>query len=342
MQTVDINIIFIYGNRRKSKFRRVRQMEQSNTRIIYIFIDLILPLIIGYILHKKKWMGITTCNLLLKLNIRFIATVLALGSFWLMDINSKFLSIPLYGILVCIIPGLLSYPLSRHLKNPRAEGSFLLTGYLSNIGTLVGLCCFVLYGEIGFAYVQAVAIFQNIFTLLFCIPLAGYYKQLSQARSFKASFKPQWRDIFISWNQLALIGVLAGFLLSINHVPRPTIFPVIFDSFVHIGAWIGMLPIGFLLKFSALKFYLRESLMMLPIKFIILPLLTYTVFSLISTDSLFINTMTLIGAAPAAINSIAISQLYKLNTNMATAIFMITTAIFFIIVFPVYYIFIYL
>lgn len=317
-------------------------MDQANTPIIYIFIDLILPLIIGYILHKKQWMSINTCNMLLKLNIRVVSTVLALGSFWLMSINTKFLSMPVYGILVCLIPGFLSYPLSRHLKNPCSEGSFLLTGYLSNIGTLVGLCCFVLYGELGFAYVQAVAIFQNIFTLLICIPMAGYYKQLANAKASSIRFRPQWREIFISWNQMALIGVIIGFFLSINNVPRPAGFSIVFDSLVHIGAWIGMLPIGFLIKFSAVRIYLREALVMLPIKFVILPVLTYIAFNLISDDKIFINTMTLLGAAPAAINSIAISQLYKLNTDMATAIFMVTTAVFFIIVFPVFYLFIYL
>lgn len=316
-------------------------MEQSNIRIIYIFVDLILPLIVGYFLHKRKWMSIETCNLLLKINIRGIATILAMGSFWLMEISADFIIIPIYGIVVCLIPGFLSYPLGKHLKNPRAVGAFLLTGYLSNIGTLVGLCGFVLYGEMGFAYIQAVAIFQNVFTLLVCIPMAGYYQQLSRARSADIHFSPQWRDILISWNQLALVGVLIGFFLSLYHVPRPALFPPVFDSLVHIGAWIGMLPIGFLIKFSTLKIYLREALMMLPIKFVILPLLVYFAFSLFTDNKMIINTMTLIGAAPAAINSIAISQLYKLNTNMSTAIFMITTAVFFIIVFPIFYLFIY-
>ncbi|WP_196604984.1 AEC family transporter [Pectinatus haikarae] len=316
-------------------------MEQSNIRIIYIFIDLILPLMIGYLLHQKKWMSMETCNMLLKVNIRVVATILALGSFWLMDIGADFLIIPIYGIVVCLIPGFLSYPLTKHIKNPRSEGAFLLTGYLSNIGTLIGLCGFVLYGEMGFAYVQAVAIFQNVFTLLVCIPMAGYYHQLSRSRSANIHFRPQWRDILVSWNQLALIGVIIGFFLSLFHVPRPDIFSPVFDSLVHIGAWIGMLPIGFLIKFSSLKIYLREAIMMLPIKFIILPFMAYLVFFWISDNKMFVNTMTLISAAPAAINSIAISQLYKLNTNISTAIFMVTTAIFFVVVFPVFYLFVY-
>ncbi|MBB5337229.1 AEC family transporter [Pectinatus brassicae] len=314
-------------------------MNEASTRIIYIFIDLILPLILGYILHQKKWMKIETCNLLLKLNIRFIATILACGSFWLMKIDSNFFIIPIYGILVCLIPGILSYPLARQLNKPRSEGAFLLTGYLSNIGTLIGLCGFVLYGEIGFAYVQSVAIFQNLFTLLVCIPMAGYYQQLAQAQSQTIHFRPQWRSILVSWNQLALLGMLLGFFLSINNVPRPIFFSPIFDSFIHIGAWIGMLPIGFLINFSAIKIYLRNSLYMLPIKFIILPTVTYILFTFLTDNKMLINIMTLMGAAPAAINSIALCQLYKLNVNMATAIFMITTAVFFLIVFPGYYLF---
>lgn len=316
-------------------------MEQANSRIIFIFVDLLLPLFVGYVLHKKNWMKMETCNLLLKLNIRFIATVLAFGSFWLMQINTGFLVFPIYGILVCLVPGIISYPLGRHIRNPRSEGAFLLTGYLSNIGTLVGLCAFVFYGEMGFAYVQAVATFQNVFTLLVCIPMAGYYQQMARAQHAAKHFCPQWREILISWNQLALVGVVMGLCFSVLGIERPAIFYPLFDSMIHIGAWIGMLPIGFLIKFSTVKIYVKQSLQMVSIKFIILPILSYLSFSLVSNDKMFVNTMTLIGSSPAAINSIAISQLYKLNTNMATAIFMITTALFFVIILPLFYLFVY-
>ena len=88
-------------------------------RLFFIFIDVFLPLIVGYFFHKYKLMSINTCNLLLKINIRFITLVVGLGSFWIIKIDSNIFLLAFVGIFLCaVLPGLLAYPYAHSkIKN---------------------------------------------------------------------------------------------------------------------------------------------------------------------------------------------------------------------------------
>ena len=67
-------------------------MSETFYRLLFIFIDVILPLTIGYYFHKYKIISLNTCNFLLKLNIRFIMIITGLGSFWLIKIDQNLLT----------------------------------------------------------------------------------------------------------------------------------------------------------------------------------------------------------------------------------------------------------
>ncbi len=50
--------------------------------------------------------------------------------------------------------------------------------------------------------------------------------------------------------------------------------------------------------------------------------------SLLITDQIILNTILVLAAMPTAINTVIAVQLYKLNINIATAAFVLTTAVF--------------
>ena len=83
----------------------------------------------------------------------------------------------------CIIPGLIAkYTFASSYKNLNDRGAYMMASMLSNIGTLSGLCAFIVYGIQGFAYLQIVAMFQTLFTLSVCFPLANYYHSKASRR----------------------------------------------------------------------------------------------------------------------------------------------------------------
>ena len=313
-------------------------MSETFYRILFIFIDVILPLAIGYYLHKYKIISVNVCNFLLKVNIRFIMIIIGLGSFWLIKIDHNLFLLAFVGIiLISALPGILAYPYaSWHLgKNIRNKGAYLLSSMLSNTGILGGLCAYIAMGQLAYAYVQVIGMVQNIFTLSFCFPLAEYFHQKATAGS-KAKFQPHWRSILISWNQIGLLSMFVGAILNICEVPRPDIFDPIFNASVHLGAWFGILPVGYLLNFKAARLYKYIALAILPVRFIIIPVLAFIIATIFTDDILLISVITLISLCPIGINAIVVTQLYKLNTSIAEATFLISTAVFIFIAYPIF------
>ena len=109
-----------------------------------------------------------------------------------------------------------------------------------------------------------------------------------------------------------------------------------FNASVHLGAWFGILPVGYLLNFKAARLYKYLALTIVPVRFLIIPVLSFITASLFTDNALLISVITLIGMCPIGINSVVVTQLYKLNTSIAEAIFLITTIIFIFIAYPIF------
>jgi len=57
-------------------------MNPIYLRIIFVFVDLVMPLLVGYYLKKKGIMHKADCNLMMKINIMVMSTFLTFLSFW--------------------------------------------------------------------------------------------------------------------------------------------------------------------------------------------------------------------------------------------------------------------
>lgn len=213
----------------------------------------------------------------------------------------------------------------------------MMASMISNIGTLSGLCAFITYGIQGFAYIQIMAMFQALFTFTFCFPLAAYYH--AKAYNKKDSRKMQFHigALLFNWNQLPVVTMLIGFCLALNDVPVQPICYDIFNSLVHIGAWAGMFPVGYMIKIGKAKYYLRRTIDITIVKFIILPIIAYFVVTNLFTDPVLIGSMVLAFSAPTAINAVLATNIYKLNVDITIASFLSTTVIFLLIIFPLYF-----
>ena len=209
-----------------------------------------------------------------------------------------------------------------------------MSAMLSNIGTLGGLCAFILYNEIGFAYAQIVGTFQNILLVLLCFPLAQYYQTKHAAAQKKTRIHFNLREMFLTWNQLSVLGMLLGILLHATGIERPALLGQFFQSLVHIGAWTALLPVGYLVDFKRARLYYRRVLDLIPLRFLIVPAAIYGIARTLFTDQILLGTILILATAPTAINAVLTSRLYKLNVDLAVASFLTTTIIFLFLIFP--------
>ncbi len=310
-------------------------MNESQLRIIFVFTDLVLPLLTGYYLHQRKIISDRLCNRLISFNIIWICTLLSLLSFWVLPLTAELLWLPAFSFIFAAIPGMISIlTFARQHKEPLDRGAYIISSLLANIGTLGGLCAFILYGETGFAYAQLVVTFQNLILILGCFPLAQYYYALHTAAKARKHLHINVKDLFFSWNQLSVLGMLVGMLLQAAAVPRPESLGGLFNGLIHLSAWTALLPVGYLVDFHQAGQYYRRILDLLPLRFIILPTITYFIIKQLFTDQVLLGSLMIFASSPTAINAVLTARIYKLNVDLTIAAFLLTTALFLLLIYP--------
>ena len=191
-------------------------------RILLVFTDILLPLAAGYLLKIHNLMPQKACDWLIRFNVVVMVTVL----------------LPLIGVLITAVPGVIGARcFAGQFDNELDRGAYVISAMLSNIGTIGGLCAFILYGEEGFAYVQLVAAPQNILMVAAAFPMAKYYYEKHHAAQRQAKLQLSFREMFITWNQVGILGMTAGILLQVFGVSRPPALGILFHNLVHVLAW---------------------------------------------------------------------------------------------------------
>ena len=310
-------------------------MDGATLRILYVFTDLILPLIVGYYLHRRHWVSDNIINKVIKFNVICVYTTLSLLSFWVLPLSWNLLLVPLFGALLVLLPGAIGYALfARRIENLLDRGSFIASAMLANLGTLGGVCAFILYNEEGYAYAQLIGTTQNFLLCIVVFPMAQYYYMKHTASIRKSSPAHTFREMFFSINQLSLLGMVTGLVLNAQGVERPAVLGEIFQSLVHIGAWIAMLPVGFLIDFRQVRRYANDIQTLTLLRFVITPLIFNTITYFTVSDKILWGTLLILTFCPTAINAVLACKIYKLNVDLSVSSFVITTAAFLFLLFP--------
>ena len=142
-------------------------MDEVNARLVYLLTDLILPLIVGYLLYQRHLLSDAAVNRLIRINVIVFFTLLSLFSFWALPLTRDLLMLPAFFAFIILFPGFISWRfLGRRFHSPIDRGTHLISALLSNIGTLGGICAYIIYGERGFAYAQIGGACQNLVLVL--------------------------------------------------------------------------------------------------------------------------------------------------------------------------------
>ena len=304
-----------------------------------MFIDIVLPLVVGYFLKQKQIISSQQCTMLMRFNIICVMSVMSLLSIWVLPLKAELLSLPFFALFnaFCPLAFILLFKLQRRFADKIDRGSYLVSAMPSNTTALGGLCGYLLYGEIAFAYSQIICVFQGLLMFFVLFPMGYYYHNSGQTTNIPAFFKANWKNIFINWNQLSVVAIAVGICLYVAGVPRPAVLGNIFQGLVHINAWAAMMPIGYLIDFTHLKVYCKPTLDLIPLKLFITPALSYIIAVQITSDPVLIGSLVIMMATPCAINALVTARLYGLNVDLAMAPFITTTVFYTLILFPIFY-----
>ena len=312
-------------------------MDEVMSRLIFLVTDLILPLIVGYVLYQRRLLSDGMLNRLIRINIVAFFTLLSLFSFWALPLTKDVLVLPFFFAFIILFPGFISWRfLGRRFHSSIDRGTHLISALLSNIGTLGGICAYIIYGERGFAYAQIGSACQNLVLVLIAFPIAQYYYLLHKSHGRSARLDTRgFLGLLISWNQLSILGMAAGLALNAGGVVRPPVLAETFSYLIHVSAWIAMLPIGSLINFRRARHFIYLTLDMILLRFLIVPAATFIVARLIISDPIIQNSLVLFAGVPAAINATLTARLYHLNVDYTIAVFLVTTVLYLCVLFPI-------
>ena len=309
-------------------------MNGTLQQILVLLAETLLPGAVGFLLARTNLLSERFKRLLVLVNVRVVFTVLSFIAFWKVQVDSRFLLLPFAGLALTFFPyGIVRFT-SRRIADPAERGAWVISGMLSNIGTLGGLVCYMMLGAVSYAYVQLAAAMQNLVTMLFCFPMCQKYRDLADPGGVK--IRRSLPELLFTWNQVGLLGMALGAAFSVAEVPRPASLDMVFSVLIYVSAWLQFLPIGIFLRPEAIRTYLLQVLRTLPpLKFALMPALMWLLCGALFSDPTVTATLVILSCCPTAINSVLSCELFGLRTDVAEASFVVTTALFAVVVCPV-------
>ncbi len=307
------------------------------SRFLIVFMDTLLPLAAGVWLRRlgmdRSWL-----RLMIRVNVAAVLTALSVVSFWSVQVSAQMLWLPLSIFPICLIPMAVGFVWDQHrFSDPREQGSYIVSMMLGNIGTVSGLAAFSLYGAVGFAYIQLVAVPQILPIALVAFPLGQYYYDRWKHDGASSGQKVSLWKMLVTVNQLPVLGLFAGLLLGASGMEKPAALSPLFTALIHLNAWLGMIPVGYDLSLNGMKRYALRLWPIFPVKFLLLPLALYGMSLCFLSDRAMLVSVVLAAAAPTAIFSVATAQLYRLNVDLAESSFFTTTLFFLFVEYPLLY-----
>lgn len=301
-----------------------------NLKILRFIFDIVVPLVIGYILKSKTKINKEKIDKLITIDIFVVYPILNMLSYWIINFNKTLIWLPIFGLINPILAGGLAFLSGKNKFEDHLEkGSYIVSYMLSNRGTIGGLVAFILLGQVGYAYSNFALLFNTITLYMIAYPVAGYYGNKGK------NTKTPLRKIFFSKAQFPMVGLFLGLILNLSGVKRPEVFSDVFNIIIHLGAWFALLPIGMGIEFSEMKKYKKLIPEVTFFKFIIMPLIMFCLASILIKDEIMLKTIIIHSSVPAAINSVIVTRIKKLNINLTMMVFVSTTTLYILLVFPI-------
>ena len=308
------------------------------SKVLYSFALILFGLLVGYALQVLVDRGRLSLpisvdrlrKLLQKIALLFLNPVAIVGAVWVVSIESiGIAALPFIGFFALLAGGLLALGLARMLRlEPRKTGAMFCCGSFTNIGSIGALVCFVFLGEAGFALVPIYKLFEEVSYYSIGFPIARFYSGGIADAGAAERLKGLARDPFII---VAVSSILLGAILNWSGLPRPVIYKSVISVFVPLATILLLASIGLALRFRRVKDYVRESVAVAAIKFLIVPACTAALAYAIGfgdiEGGLPLKVVIVLSAMPVAFNALIPPSIYDLDLDLANSCWFVTTAL---------------
>jgi predicted permease len=308
-------------------------------KILYSFEIIFLGLTLGVTiqaLHRNGLLRLPlpideTRKLLQKIALLGLNPIAIVGAIWIVRIKDPgLIALPFVGFLALLTGGLLALGVAHILKlPPKKKGAIFGCGSFTNIGSIGALVCYVFLGEAGFALVPIYKLFEDVSYYAIGFPIAKYYSGAKENNiSMAIRLKGLLKDPFII---AAVSSLIIGSLLNLSGLERPESYGFANSVIVPLFTILLLISIGLSLRFSKIGNYLRESVSVSLIKFILVPslisALAWTIGFGEMEEALPLKVVIILSSMPVAFNALIPPSIYDLDLDLANSCWFVTTSL---------------
>lgn len=317
------------------------EMDIARIRFASMFVVLVGGIISGYIASNKFGLSEELAKKLMTFVLIFLNWPITLMVIWQMKLDAGIAWLPIIGLVLLLVITAISVAIaSFHKLEAKSRLTLILACALGNHGYTGGaFVCYALFGLTGMARAQIY--------LLFWLPIV-YFIFLPLIRISEASTTTTKKRFFLSslfaWRMLVIPALIIAIILNLSEIKIPKIIMKlhIADIFIYSASSLAFFSIGLRITFSRLKNYLPLYFNLSAVKFIITPIVAFLFIQLLTRfggrlDQLSINVIIVQSLAPPAVFMVTISNVFGLDSKMGSALWVVTTAIFAVVVVPILY-----
>jgi predicted permease len=265
-----------------------------------------------------------------KIGLLYLSPVVFLGAVWIINFDElNIIALPFVGIIALSLGGLLAFVFAGLLNMSRKQtGAYIVSGGFTNIGSIGGLICFTLLGEIGFALVSFYKLFETFAYYGIGFPIArSYSADITQSESFVERAKKIFTDPFVV---VSTTSMVLGIILNISGVERPEIFSGIIAVFVPVASFLLLSSIGMALSFGRARKYIKEGLLIALVKFTFVPAVVMTISYSLGLgnieDGLPLKVVLILSSMPVGFTAMVPPTIYDLDIDLSNASWIVTNS----------------
>ena len=259
----------------------------------------------------------------------FLSPIALTGALWILELNDlKLMVLPFIGFTALMLGGVIAFGFGKAQKlSKRQMGAYIISGSFTNIGSIGGLVCYILFGEVGFAIVPLYKLFEELVYYGIGFPLAkSFSSQVSQKESTFKRLRKVFSDVFII---AALISITIGLSLNMLGINRPQVYGTINSILIPISTICLLMSIGLNLRFSKMGQYLKPSFLIILSKMLIVPTIIGSIGYLIGlgdiNNGMPLKVIIVLSSMPTGFVSMIPPALYDLDGDLANTIWFTTT-----------------
>ncbi len=265
--------------------------------------------------------------------------LIAMLVIWPMQLSRQLIWLPIVALVLMLTITALSAVIFYCIEpNHRSRLTLILAGGFSNTGYTGGaFVCYALFGAAGIAL-------ANLYVLLSLPAFYLIYLPTLKVRQLRTENRRvgSMLDFLLDPRMLPIPAMIVAIILNLTNVKSPAFITkfYIIDILVCVASSLSFFAIGLRVKLSRLKNYINLYFLTAAIKFILTPALGVLLIALLTLAGQNLNSMVqkviiILSATPSAVLMVTMSNVFDLDGPLASALWVVTMAIFVIIVVPV-------